>query len=67
MIDLMEALRRSVEDAKQAKQPAAAKKAAPEACAAQIGRALAFGTELVAAKRPWTERSGSASAIPTAR
>jgi DNA end-binding protein Ku len=30
VIDLMEALRRSVEDAKQAKQPAAAKKAAPK-------------------------------------
>jgi DNA end-binding protein Ku len=35
VIDLMEALRRSVEDAKQAKQPAGAKKAAPKKAAAR--------------------------------
>jgi DNA end-binding protein Ku len=35
VIDLMEALRRSVEDAKQAKQPAGAKKAAPKNAAAR--------------------------------
>ena len=35
VIDLMEALRRSVEDAKQAKQPAGAKKAAPKKTAAR--------------------------------
>jgi DNA end-binding protein Ku len=35
VIDLMEALRRSVEDAKQAKQPAGAKKAAPKKASAR--------------------------------
>ena len=35
VVDLMEALRRSVEDAKQAKQPAGAKKAAPKKAAAR--------------------------------
>ena len=66
VIDLMEALRRSVEDAKQAKQPAGAKKAAPKkaACAAQVRRALeTHGSERWPRSGPLgLERSGSASA-----
>jgi DNA end-binding protein Ku len=65
VIDLMEALRRSVETrSRPSSLPLPEGGAQEGSCTAQVRGALAFGTDLVAAKRPFRglARSGSASA-----